>query len=830
MQQEKSKEVKAHLSFEGSFKKNSKIQEESQHSESRTLDARDLRRRLRCYREGTSSRDTKAFSKSEDSRGGQWKSRSKNEKSSIEEDELSQPWVCEETDPFIPLVKVKRWAMPTWCHMFNSTLTGFAREWFDDLPLESIDSYDDLKKASLANYQQQKKCIKDLSVDEMMRVTTAFLKGEVAASNQARKKALLRSEWRRDKFTLLTKSPKEILGLDKGKFKAPPPMTTPVEKRNSNKSCEFHGEVWHNTDECIHLKRQIKKLVKIEKLSHVIKDVKQGSKNDQPKTTKKGETSRNDKPLAVLMDQPWLRPKVKNQMVPVIAPLIGFSGEIIWHMGQILLSVKIGDVEHFTSTWMNFVVVRSSFSYNMIIGRPGVRKIQVSPSTAHRILKFPVPGGILTLRSSRIIPLECTMVSEPEAQPSDIIQAAEEESKHSLDVFAWKPADMIGVSRHIVEHILNRHGGDIQNPEGNKHEAKPKQMHLQNREGHVPGIQSEYRRNNALPFFKTLKKCKKKNDFQWIAEVKAAFKEMKILIAELPTLTAPMEREQLIVYLTAAQEAYRPRTLVKGQILADFIVERPKDDPLDMPMEAEEELPNSWTLFTDGSSCVDGSGAGLVLTNPKGAEFTYALRFRFDVTNNEAEYEALIAGLRIAEQMGVKNLQANVDSRLVANQVPRSENKKVDALSKTASTSFAHLTKQVLVEELKENFINEAEVLAVMEEEGDTWITPIYNYLNEETLPAEKENARAIRRKSGRKKRASSNPRSKEQGKMEKYCNSKVRNTSFKPGDLVYRSNEASHAKESRKLSPKWQGPYEVMKALGNEAYKLRDGNGKLLP
>ncbi|GJZ54098.1 reverse transcriptase domain-containing protein [Tanacetum coccineum] len=50
-------------------------------------------------------------------------------------------------------------------------------------------------------------------------------------------------------------------------------------------------------------------------------------------------------------------------------------------------------------------------------------------------------------------------------------------------------------------------------------------------------------------------------------------------------------------------------------------------------------------------------------------EFTYALRFRFDATNNEAEYEALIAGLRIAEQIGVKNLQANMDSRLVANQV-----------------------------------------------------------------------------------------------------------------------------------------------------------------
>nr|GFC55190.1 reverse transcriptase domain-containing protein [Tanacetum cinerariifolium] len=112
------------------------------------------------------------------------------------------------------------------------------------------------------------------SVDEMMRVATTFLRGEVAASNQVRKKTLpawkqqearrkqnferrrdfrnqQRSERRHDKFTLLTKSPKEVLALDKGKFKTPPPMTTPVEKRNNNKFCEFHGEVGHNTDECM---------------------------------------------------------------------------------------------------------------------------------------------------------------------------------------------------------------------------------------------------------------------------------------------------------------------------------------------------------------------------------------------------------------------------------------------------------------------------------------------------------------------------------------------------------------------------------------------------
>ncbi|GJS35104.1 hypothetical protein Tco_0760332 [Tanacetum coccineum] len=177
-------------------------------------------------------------------------------------------------------------------------------------------------------------------------------------------------------------------------------------------------------------------------------------------------------------------------MVSATVPLVGFSREIIWPMGQISLLVKIGDKEHFTFIWINFMVVRSPLPYNGIIGRPGVRRIQAIPSTARGMLKFLVLGGILTLRSNMIVPLECTMVSGPEAQPSDVLQAAEERIKvaihpkyreqtieicstlteegrkglcdllrRNLDIFAWKPADMTGVPRHIAKHRLNVHEG-----------------------------------------------------------------------------------------------------------------------------------------------------------------------------------------------------------------------------------------------------------------------------------------------------------------------------------------------------------------------------------
>ena len=66
----------------------------------------------------------------------------------------------------------------------------------------------------------------------------------------------------------------------------------------------------------------------------------------------------------------------------------------------------------------------------------------------------------------------------------------------------------------------------------------------------------------------------------------------------------------------------------------------------------------------------------------------------------------------------------------------------------------------------------------------------------------------------------------KAKAKMKKYYDAKVKHTSFRPGDFVYRANDASHAEDTGKLGPKWEGPYEVTDALGNGAYRLHDMEG----
>ncbi|GJW16390.1 hypothetical protein Tco_0020523 [Tanacetum coccineum] len=118
-----------------------------------------------------------------------------------------------------------------------------------------------------------------------------------------------KQEKRPDIFTLLTKTPKEILALEKGKFK--------VEKRNANKFCEFHGEVGHNTDECNHLRKQIEDMLKAGKLLHIIRELKQTSGKEQPK--KKGEISGKEKPQAILMiqsRQEAIRQKITQSFSP----------------------------------------------------------------------------------------------------------------------------------------------------------------------------------------------------------------------------------------------------------------------------------------------------------------------------------------------------------------------------------------------------------------------------------------------------------------------------------------------------------------------------------
>nr|GEU58203.1 reverse transcriptase domain-containing protein [Tanacetum cinerariifolium] len=172
-----------------------------------------------------------------------------------------------------------------------------------------------------------------------------------------------------------------------------------------------------------------------------------------------------------------LWPEIKSQMVLATTSLTSFSGETIWPLGQLRLLVIIGDANHSTREWMNFMIVRSLSPYNGIIGRLGIREIQAVPSTVHGMLKFLVEGEVVTIHSTVLIPTECTsmitssVVSKEERTRPDNFKVAVHPDfpdqevaiggtlsdkgrtklcfilKKNLDIFAWQPSDMTGVPR-----------------------------------------------------------------------------------------------------------------------------------------------------------------------------------------------------------------------------------------------------------------------------------------------------------------------------------------------------------------------------------------------
>ncbi|XP_021986714.1 uncharacterized protein LOC110883213 [Helianthus annuus] len=234
------------------------------------------------------------------------------------------------------------------------------------------------------------------------------------------------------------------------------------------------------------------------------------------------------------------------------------------------------------------------------------------------------------------------------------------------------------------------------------------------------------------------------------------------------------------IELGALDIEYQKQIAVKGKVIADFLAEIPEGeailDPVVQDIPESSTARQTWKLYTDGSSSGKGSGAGLMLISPDEIRLMYALRFDFECSNNEAEYEALLAGLRTAKSMGAARVDAYVDSLLVNNQVNetyeakdesmakylaktkelmdsfdnvtlnhvyRGKNQIADALSKLATSG---MEKEVKVETLQTPSIEPQNVSGVTAEDP-CWYTPVLRFLETGELPPAKGEAQKIQTK-----------------------------------------------------------------------------------
>ncbi|KAK0580513.1 hypothetical protein LWI29_002813 [Acer saccharum] len=332
--------------------------------------------------------------------------------------------------------------------------------------------------------------------------------------------------------------------------------------------------------------------------------------------------------------------------------------------------------------------------------------------------------------------------------------------------------------------------------------------------------------DKCAPFFRAIKKGKW---LEWSKECETAFQKLKEYLGRAPILSKPVAGETLYLYLSVTEVVtssvlirleegvqrpmyytskallpaetrltkstvelsefdirYIPKAAIKGQAVSDFIAEFIEPDAeVRRIIEDEQASEFQWKLHVDGSSNTHGSGAGIVITTPEEDAVECAMRFDFKATNNQVEYEALLAGLRVCIALGADELEIYSDSQVVVNQVmdeyqvreehmiayldiakrllrkfkmykirqiPREENEKVDALSKLASATMSIRSKAISVAHLTKLSTAEPEEVMITEirpSPGD-WTAQLRKYLEENVLPEDTMEAKRVKYRSTR--------------------------------------------------------------------------------
>jgi ribonuclease HI len=121
--------------------------------------------------------------------------------------------------------------------------------------------------------------------------------------------------------------------------------------------------------------------------------------------------------------------------------------------------------------------------------------------------------------------------------------------------------------------------------------------------------------------------------------------------------------------------AYEPLRSMKGQVVADFIVDHAIE--VDHPISLIQLSP--WRLYFDGSVCAKGQGAGCVIVSPSGVDIDLSVRLEFACTNNQVEYESLLHGLEYLRDLGARDVDVFGDSNLIVQQI-RGESQCLDGV------------------------------------------------------------------------------------------------------------------------------------------------------
>ncbi|GJX58691.1 hypothetical protein Tco_0290081 [Tanacetum coccineum] len=380
--------------------------------------------------------------------------------------------------------------MPMWCRMFQQTLDGPARGWFDRLPTGCIDNWTVLREAFVERFALKWKCCKDPTevskivrkanetlldfkehwTKEMSYIPDVPIVMQISSFMSNSKCPELTRRFSDQVPKTVTEMMKRVDDFVKSKevFK-----NTELPKGDSRRS-----EKGHYTNDCFHLKKQLEVALESGKLNHLIKDVRQRGNN-------RGRPTGNNNEW---MNVPITFPPVSVDDVSDGPLIVEAEVEGYWliPIGKIELEVQFGGGGLTQRVMMKFTVVRASSPYNIILGRTGLQELRAFSSTIHAMIKFPTPKGIATLCAHTEPVYECRWSERKTTKQEATKEKAEEHMapisegeekvlvnpafpeqaitigiqfstkcreqlicllKDNMDVFAWQPSDMAGVPR-----------------------------------------------------------------------------------------------------------------------------------------------------------------------------------------------------------------------------------------------------------------------------------------------------------------------------------------------------------------------------------------------
>ncbi|KAK2996418.1 hypothetical protein RJ639_026444 [Escallonia herrerae] len=536
------------------------------------------------------------------------------------------------------------------------------------------------------------------------------------------------------------------------------------------------------------------------------------------------------------------------------APLYGFSNHPVAAEGIIALPVAIGTPPAQANLMLDFVVVKVPSAYNAILGRPALNRLQAVVSTYHLKMKFPTEHGIGEVKGDQTTARQCYVTScRSKNKEALIIEDLREDTKMqrgepvedlvSIEVYPGEENKTVRIGSNLKEvtklelrsfEELKTH---LSSPPllSKPFPGEDLLIYLSVTEVAVSTVLIREEDGVQKPIYYVSKVLQDmetrypKIDKIALALIISArrlrpyFQSHTIIVlTDQPlrkVLMSPEASGRLVNWSVELGEfdlQYKPRTAVKAQALADFIVECTL--PEDPPQLVISEVTDPWNLYVDGSSAVGNSGAGIILISP---EDVYAHQ------NPYTRYKKYMKGYAVnilGKDVGAENLKARILLAYDAERRHRIHPKahgwmnfpkyygpieQLHTRSLEKRLSLCYGTEAMLPVEIGVPTIR---ALHFSELNNDVGLRANLDLVEEARTQA---HVRSVIVKQ----------------RVARYYNQKVRSKQFNEGDLVLRKLEVSNPKAATgKLSPNWEGPYRVIKVLKTGAYALGTLSGESIP